>query len=356
MPVNSAFKSDVLNLKKGGKPLTLNPRQLIKKIPGFNRLNEKRWDLEEYCNLFAHFVYDFKKFQRNYSYIRKYKDQKALSYWILQDAHRVEKALSLPETRLGFGEWAISRLISYLVQYAKRFGKDDVYYVGIGALKAYEDFHQGKLPDFFVRLFPAEFEQDLLSDKCELSGTAPVSQPLVEPTFAELASNRHSCRNFDTKREVPAELLAKIVPIVMRTPSVCNRQHWRLHVLTGEAKRKFLSLQNGNNGFTDNIPYIAVVTSDMKAFYTAEERTQAYTDGGMFAMSLIYAFESSGIKSCPLNWCVSPEKDQAMYQFGIVPNNETVIMLIAFGYGNDKGEYAKSPRLPESTFLTTHTE
>ena len=134
------------------------------------------------------------------------------------------------------------------------------------------------------------------------------------------------------------------------TPSVCNRQHWRAHFYSGKQKNEILAFQNGNTGFTENIPYIAVVTSDLRAFYTADERNQSCVDGGLFSMNLMYAMQSVGLSSCALNWCNSFISDFKFKKLKYVEKHERIIMVIGFGYSNDSGYYAKSPRLPVESF------
>jgi nitroreductase len=113
-----------------------------------------------------------------------------------------------------------------------------------------------------------------------------------------------------------------------------------------------LAFQNGNAGFSENIPYIAVVTSDLRSFYTEHERNQPFTDGGLFSMSLMYSMHSLGIASCPLNWCNSFTTDKNFRKLNLVPDSQTVMMLIAFGYPNLDGSFAKSPRMAVDSFYT----
>ena len=85
----------------------------------------------------------------------------------------------------------------------------------------------------------------------------------------------------------------------MKSPSACNRQAWHVyHSDSDEVKLAVLKEQSGNKGFGDKIPNLLIVASDLKAFMPAEERYQHWIDGGMFSMSLVYAFHSLGVASC----------------------------------------------------------
>lgn len=306
-------------------------------------------------------LWDYRIFKKNFSLHKKNesRDQLDLQSWILQDKHRLEKAFSLPSPRLQFGADVIPRLGSNLSLYKKQFGKDIIYFIGLGSLKAYEEFHLNKnspIPQFY-----SDAIQELKTDYPELpeniSGYYKPERTTTEDmnAFSHFASSRHSCRNFLPQQTINDETLKEIMQLAITAPSVCNRQHWHVHFFSGEKKNKILSYQNGNTGFTDNIPMIAVVTSDLKAFYTADERNQPYTDGGIFAMNLMYAIQATGLESCPLNWCISFRTENQFRKNKFIPQNEAVVVVIAFGKANPEAIYAKSPRLPVENFYSINS-
>ena len=57
------------------------------------------------------------------------------------------------------------------------------------------------------------------------------------------------------------------------------------------------------------------------------ERNQGWIDGGMFAMSLIYAFHALGIGTCCLNWAVDSRTDRTLRSVVSMPDHEAVIMM-----------------------------
>lgn len=313
--------------------------------------------IKRIVNLFhleLNYLYDYCCFKKNYcSTVLASKKESGVDSWILQDKHRIEKALSLPIPRLGFGAEVLTRLSQNLSKSLANKGKDTVYYLGVGAIKAYSEFHfenGEQLPAFFVPI-NSKFEGDFTHTECDSVGVVKYSKEWHEewPFFESFVSSRHSCRNFLDK-EVTAETFHKAMKLAVKAPSVCNRQHWRVNFYSGEDKLKILSLQNGNAGFTDNIPYIAVVSSRLDAFYTPHERNQPYTDGGVFAMNFMYALHSLGVASCALNWCNSFIKERKFSQLGLIPKSEKVILLVAIGYPNLNGVHAMSPRIETSSF------
>jgi len=82
-------------------------------------------------------------------------------------------------------------------------------------------------------------------------------------------------------------------------------------------------------GFGEDIPVLLVLTSDLEWFVSAQERNQAWIDGGMFAMSLVLALHSFGLGTCCLNWCATPEQDEKLHSALAIPESHVVTMMIA---------------------------
>ena len=150
--------------------------------------------------------------------------------------------------------------------------------------------------------------------------------------FQEIMNTRMSLRSF-SKENVKNETLLEVIDIAKKTPSVCNRQHWRVHCLNhGSKKNKVLKLQNGCAGFSSEINQIIILTSSLEFFVTPIERYQQYIDGGIFLGNLINALHYKNIHSCVLNWAASPSNDKALHRLDIIPKSESVIAIVAFGY------------------------
>lgn len=304
--------------------------------------------------------YDYRLFKRFYTKnINLAESREKLEAWILQDKHRIEKAFTLPETRFGFGKDVIPRLIIALKKYKDNFGKDKIYYIGLGSLKAYSNYHNDNnemLPTFYIDNISKLELTDMSNDWCGLSGYDDRKNNISDNDFSQFMRNRRSCRNFDNEKNnlITNEILENIVELSITSPSVCNRQHWRIHFFSEDKKNQVLNYQNGNAGFKENIPYIAVITSDIRAFYSIDERNQPYTDAGIFSMNVMYAMQYYGLASCPLNWCNSSILDKKFKKLKFIPDYEVVALVIAFGYPSSTALYAKSPRLSVENFYKIH--
>jgi len=144
--------------------------------------------------------------------------------------------------------------------------------------------------------------------------------------------------------------------VAQQSPSACNRQPWRVHVYSSpEEKARVLRVQNGNSGFGHLAARILVLTVDTRSFVTSSERHQAYIDGGMFAMSLVYALEAKGIVSCCLNLSTYCFQDAAVHRAGRIPAAEALIMMLAIGYPPEQFRVASSARRPTESVIAWHT-
>jgi len=164
--------------------------------------------------------------------------------------------------------------------------------------------------------------------------------------------SRYSLREY-RQASVGTPLVERAVSLAMKTPSVCNRQAWHVyHTDNREVIRKALAYQQGNRGFGEQVPNLMIIATDLKAFMPGQERYQHWIDGGLFSMSLIYAFHSIGIASCCLNWSQSPGNDLKLRSALNIKSNDTVIMMLAFGYPDVENNVCVSSRRPLGEIFT----
>jgi nitroreductase len=306
------------------------------------------------------YLYDLRRFRRH-SANRAELSRENLRALITMDYHRIEKGLALREPRVGFGSWFMPRLLANLETYRAAYGADQVVFVTLNALSAYLDFNEARghevpavregVARLLSKLGAAEAGgreggvhrlsgQDIRSNACRDLG----------PFFR----SRHSIRNF-AETPVPLDLVEKAVSMAIHTPSVCNRESWRVHVYAdAESKQSVLRHQNGNRGFGDQAAYVLIVTTDIQSFTSVGERNQAWIDGGMFAMSLIWALHSLGLGTCCLNFCVEKETDTALRASAGIPDSQAVIMMLAVGSLPEELAVAQSPRKPLGEMIVLH--
>ncbi|MBT9494513.1 MAG: nitroreductase family protein [Paucibacter sp.] len=170
--------------------------------------------------------------------------------------------------------------------------------------------------------------------------------------MSQFFAQRYSVRQFDPAAVVEEQLIEQAVRMAQKTPSVCNRESGTVFAVRDKARmNKLLALQNGNRGFGDQAGLLMIITSRQDTFLSPGERYQAWIDGGLFAMSLIYALHSLGLGSCCLNWSVEPEADLALKAASGIPADHAVIMMLAVGHLPEQFRVASSPRRPLTDVL-----
>jgi nitroreductase len=273
--------------------------------------------------------------------------------------HKIEKGLSMPPPYRLFGQ-AVVPIVMDAIREWETMGYDlesSVYKGAISSLDAYCQRMVGLdvvIPDtFFAELPPFLAER---SDNILMGGDTPVLLTVDEINNAsclvELENLYRVRRSFRNYSEQPVEfkIIEKAIRLAQLSPSVCNRQASKVYVVS-EKKMilEALSYQNGNKGFGHMASNLLVVTSDIRSFADATERNQPFVDGGLFAMSLLYALQAQGVVSCCLNWCLPAAKDKQFHEYSGIPENERIIMFIAIGYPPEEALVPKSHRRDFST-------
>jgi nitroreductase len=307
-----------------------------------------------------HYRYDRRRFMEWSSASGRANRRAQLEAWIMGDAHKIEKALALPSPRPGFGAGVIRRLIENLRDYGDLHGWDRSSGLALACLEAYHRFNLAHgLPDEET----AEAIADLrarhggLRDEPQ-GGSLRVHRADIHRAgqldLAAFFESRHSVRQFAEEPVDPA-LIEQAVRLAQKTPTVCNRQSLRVHAyFDAEERQRVLACQLGNRGFGHQAACVLVVTCDLQTFYSVGERNQAWIDGGLFSMSLVYALHSLGLGSCCLNWSVEIENDRALRRVMDLPGSEIVIMQIAVGHLLDEFDVARSERKPIDEVLVRH--
>jgi nitroreductase len=300
---------------------------------------------KSFAKLNRNLFYDAFRYFRFSSMFDRESESARLGASIKMDAHRIEKGLALPQSRPGFGRDVVARLIRDVAIYEQRFGADRVTRVARAALADYEQTGRsqgvphGDLGKFLTADDLAE------ADRATIQLDAASVRSRAQIDFAAFAHSRHSLRQFSKDAVDPAAIDAA-VRAAERTPSVCNRQSAKAyHIVDPALRRQLLEVQGGNRGFGDDIAELLIVTSELRNFVSAAERYQCWIDGGLFAMSLVYALHAQGLGTCMLNWSVDPSRDIAARKLMNLPPTQNIIVYIAVGHYPANFAVATSARL-----------
>lgn len=305
------------------------------------------------CEARRAFNYDFRQFLDGAGALHLDRKAAACSE-IVMAYHVLEKGLTMPHRRMGFGKGAVVHLINLINDFERRFGAGDSQVRhAVGVLGAYRELHRD-WPEPLPRL------DEFLAKHPEIP---EAKQPHVrredffaarDASFPTFAASRHVCRHF--AGPVPRKTIEDAVALAMTSPSACNRQHARVHVIEShELRDKLFSLQGGTRGFGQDADKVIVVTADLSAVRWTWERHDAYTNGGIFVMNLCYALHYHGIAHTILHWSVSPQNDRAAHRLLNIPANEAIVQVLACGIPPEEFDVASSPRRSPKEVTTWHS-
>jgi nitroreductase len=176
----------------------------------------------------------------------------------------------------------------------------------------------------------------------------------------DVFEKRRAVNFFDPNKDVDEALIRRIYDLAKLAPSSFNLQPWKIVLVHNpEWKAKLRECASGQPKVTE-APYVAIILGDKKAYETMDpilddfvkrggfkeearegvkgmakglyggdnERAFAGRNAGLFAMSFMYAAESLGVNTHPMD---GMNADAVKKTFNI-PDNYDVVRLIAIGY------------------------
>lgn len=330
-------------------------KRILKSVPGLKaayllacRLFLNRWRMR------GMFAYDRARFLRHSPHSRETKAGALAS--IIMTYHIVEKGLTMPDMRLGFGREMILRLIAALNDFADKYGTDEPQFRdAVAVIAEYRKVHadaEFALDAERERAISSLLERVPVEPSRQIEMTRERYWADLDAPFEIFSASRHSVRNFSGS--VSVEQIRAAVALANNAPSACNRQYMRVHCVTDrETVRECLALQNGNRGFGHLADKLLVLTADLRAVWGAE-RNDLYTNAGIYLMNLCYALHKNKVAHCMLNWSAPPPIDLALRKILNIPAPESVVVLIACGDVPEKFKLASSPRKSAAETLVLH--
>ena len=262
------------------------------------------------------------------------------SYLIRRNIHRLEKGLIMKPRKDVFATDYIQETVDAYVQAATAKEQDltdgelqwahDVLnkYFTVTASEAKIDQARAK----FFSLKPIDAEHKYIPYKRDLKQTATSYED-----FLQLCWQRRSVRWYLPKK-VPRELIDQAITAATLAPSACNRQPFQFRIFDqGEMVQKVASIAQGTKGFNHNFPTIVVVVGQLSAYFNERDRHIIYIDASLASMSLMFALETLGLSSCPINWPEIESWDVKITNLIELEPDERVIMLISIGYPDPDG-------------------
>ena len=298
-------------------------------------------------------------FKRLYKYNASFntdQSQKKFEYTLLRQCHVIEKGLSMRMPHKFFGLSNAEDVSKKLLQYQTKYGDSNPSFITYPTdiLRAYltyakENGWDSKEITSNLEKLNSPFHSSHLYGFNQIDRKDIPNQSTFFETFLK---TRHSIRYY--KKDKPAqELLNKALQMAQLTPSACNRQCWKVHQFDLDNCTKLLKWQEGARGFESEPTVAFLITADLQAFLYYEP-FQAYIDGGMYAMSLIYALHSLGLGTIPLSCGFESSKLKKLRLNFNIPENEVPIEIVATGLLQNSFNVAESRRKPISEVIVYH--
>ncbi|RAP74003.1 nitroreductase family protein [Paenibacillus montanisoli] len=298
--------------------------------------------------LIMNYYYDFSRY---YRYTSRTNYQKNLEANIIKHYHVLEKGLSMPVVKQGFGVDVATSLISLCERYIENgYSLESKQFLSaLSVLEKYINYNSKYYDLTDMKKGYGKITRELVVNKNQTEGgfkylTKDEIIKSANSGFMEFSACRYSVRNY-TDEEVDINLLKEAIKVAQKTPSACNRQSSKVYVVCDKNLiNKVLGFQNGNRGFGHLANKLLIVTNDLRVFEGVHERNQSFIDGGMFAMSLLYGLHYNGLGACPLNWSTTTEVDRKFKKAVGINDSENIMMMISVGHLQDSFKVAVSKR------------
>lgn len=309
----------------------------------------------------AYYAYDlcrFIKYSRLYTDSKKNETENRLYYSLMAKSHVIEKGLSMPERRLGFGHNALFLLIDELEKYERMYDvKNTQIEHIIGIILEYKELHEKNKYTLDEKLQKRLDEIATKFQYVKPSQQVRLTQDLlfrdVNKSFDEFSKSRRSCRHICGPADIAQ--IHEAIKLSLNAPSACNKQPVKVHLITDlEKVKKLLDLQQGNRGFGHLLRQLLLITVDIRSYGRFEDRYNPYIDAGLFSMNLLYSLHFYKIASIPLVWIDSKSRNAELHRLVDFPLEEYPCLMIGIGMAAQEFITTASQRNEIEDVLTEH--
>jgi len=150
--------------------------------------------------------------------------------------------------------------------------------------------------------------------------------------FWQVIEERRSVRNFDAERDVPPEMVQRILEAAIRAPSGGNCQPWHFVVIRSEQTRDLLAKAAYGQSFVADAPVVIVVCADpaRSAGRYGSRGGQLYClqDTAAATEHILLAVTALGLGAC---WVGAFDEKAASQTLGL-PANLRPVAIVPIGY------------------------
>ncbi|MFT4071752.1 MAG: nitroreductase family protein [Dysgonamonadaceae bacterium] len=294
------------------------------------------YKIRKLLGLSLNYFIDYLVYIKESGIIQKNTEEKLLAF-ITFTYHTLEKGMSMPKIRYGFGQKKIETLLNLIKEYY-RLNYNVSRSQFIAACSVLSKYYQLHLDaEYDIHKYFNQNDYSFVSQYAhpEVGGAITIKKDNYFPDstfdFETFAKSRHSVRYFSNEF-IEADKVARAVEIANYCPSACNRQSSRAYLVNNkEMVQDILGIQKGVLATSEYIHQLIVVTSNRNYFFTSGERTQLFVDGGIFLESLLLSLHNEGVAVCTLHWSLNRTHDAKIKKILDLSKGEKVIALLAIG-------------------------
>jgi nitroreductase len=162
----------------------------------------------------------------------------------------------------------------------------------------------------------------------------------------EAIYHRKSVRAFAGK-EVPDEIIKRLLEVARHAPSASNRQEWRFIVVRDPDMRKQLSTAARNQTFISEAPVVLVCCAETDSHVMACGQLCYPIDVAIAIDHITLCAAADGLGTC---WIGAFDEQEVKQPLGI-PSAIRVVALLPIGYPKDPSPVKKN-RLPMEKIVT----
>ncbi len=157
-------------------------------------------------------------------------------------------------------------------------------------------------------------------------------------SFDEIVANRRSVRSYDKTQKVSEEQVRTLIATTQEAPSWANVQATRYYVVMSEEKlNEVLPSMLANQEKASTAPVLIVTTykQNQSGFFNGEAANEAGNLWGAYDAGLSNAFLVLKAKEMGFDTLIMGLRDADGLKKALgIPSDETVMTVVALGYGN----------------------
>lgn len=168
-------------------------------------------------------------------------------------------------------------------------------------------------------------------------------------SFDDIVANRRSVRSYDKSKKISEEQIRTLIATSQEAPSWANVQATRYYVVMSEEKLNQVlpaMLQNQEKASMAPVLIVTTYKQNQSGFFNGEPSNEIGNGWGAFDAGLSNAFLVLKAKEMGFDTLIMGLRDADGIKRALdIPNDETVMSVVALGYGN------QVPKRPERKSL-----